>query len=89
MAKIEITIVDATEEELEVLRNGGDALRSLCRNEVGVFESVVQQHPHYPEGLSRFESFAVEGYLYQKIRGHVDETPDQSDNADRRQDVPS
>lgn len=86
MARVEIVVVDPTEDEHQAMRNGGDPLRALCRKEVDAFEEKLRQHPHYPEGLSRFERFAIEGYVYQKIRGGFDETLDQADPTDRRQD---
>jgi hypothetical protein len=48
-------------------------LRSLCQKEVSRFEEYVRaEDPQFADGLSRFEKLAIEGYLYQKARGHVD-----------------
>jgi len=48
-------------------------LRSLCQKEVSRFEEYVRtEDPQFQDGLSRFEKLAIEGYLYQKVRGHVD-----------------
>jgi hypothetical protein len=47
-------------------------LRALCRQEVERFEMAVRVHPDYRDGLVMIEKRAVEGYLYQKIRGHID-----------------
>jgi hypothetical protein len=48
-------------------------LRSLCQKEVSRFEQYVQaEDPQFKDGLSRFERLAIEGYLYQKARGHID-----------------
>lgn len=65
---------------------GGDTLRDLCREEVDAFENVMRRHPDYRDGLARFERFAVEGYLYQKIRGHLDATISTSNLPKERQD---
>lgn len=47
-------------------------LRSLCRKEVARFELAVKQHPDYRDGLVMIERRAVEGYIYQKLRNHID-----------------
>ena len=48
-------------------------LRSLCQKEVSRFIDYVQhEDPQFREGLARFERLAIEGYLYQKARGHID-----------------
>jgi len=33
----------------------------------------MRKHPDYADGLVKIERLAVEGYLYQKLRGHIDE----------------
>jgi hypothetical protein len=53
-------------------RGKAEPLRSLCQKEVERFERAVSQHPSYKDGLVVIERRAVEGYLYQKLRGHVD-----------------
>jgi hypothetical protein len=65
-----------TEPELksaqeEAGRGNAEPLRALCRKEVEAFESWMRQHPDYSDGLVRIERLAVEGYLYQKLRGHI------------------
>jgi hypothetical protein len=57
--------------------NKGNALplRALCQKEVACFETSIRQHPDYKDGLILIERRAVEGYLYQKLRGHIDATP--------------
>lgn len=65
-----------TESELksaqdESARGNAGPLRVLCRNEVEAFESYIRQHPDYSDGLVQIERLAVEGYLYQKLRGHI------------------
>jgi carbonic anhydrase len=68
-----------SEEELhgakESAQNGNSGpLRALCRKEVERFEVVLREHPAYRDGLVKIERLAVEGYLYQTLRGHLDET---------------
>lgn len=65
-----------TEAELksaqeEASRGNAGPLRVLCQKEVEAFEACMKQHPDYADGLVRIERFAVEGYLYQKLRGHI------------------
>jgi hypothetical protein len=48
-------------------------LRSLCQKEVETFEQYVRSvDGQFRDGLSRFERLAISGYLYQKVRGHID-----------------
>ena len=81
----------ATKEEISALSNGGEPLRDLCRKEVERFNAYLRQYGgEYADGLARFEQFAVEGYIYQKLRNHLDDTKT-SDNAHPigRQDGPA
>lgn len=56
------------------LKSGGDDLKDLCRKEVERFHQYLQKFGgDYAEGLTNWEKSVVEGYLYQKIRGHIDE----------------
>ena len=82
MLKIAIEDPDVKAE----VANGGNPLRALCRKEVDDFENVMRQHPDYRDGLARFERFAIEGYLYQKIRGNLDATMSTSNLPKERQD---
>jgi hypothetical protein len=51
-----------------------DALRSLCRREADRFDTYLRNYgDEYAEGLADWEKKAVEGYIYQKIRGRIDE----------------
>jgi len=50
-------------------------LRLLCQKEVRRFEEAIRTHPDYRDGLVMIERRAVEGYLYQKLRNHVDASP--------------
>lgn len=65
-----------SESELNVAKeeaSKGNAapLRALCRKELEAFEAVMRKHPDYADGLVKIEKLAVEGYLYQKLRGHI------------------
>ena len=49
-----------------------DALLGLCRKEVDSFDRYLRRYgKEYAGGLSAFERRVVEGYIYQKLRGHV------------------
>ena len=77
--KIELSL-PFSEEELRVAleqadKGKSDPLRALCQKEVARFEQAARQHPAYRDGLVIIERRAVEGYLYQKLRGHIDATP--------------
>ena len=63
------------------------ALRSLCENEVELFDRYVRRaDPEFRDGLSRFERLAVEGYVYQKARGHFDAQENPSNLPPERND---
>lgn len=63
------------EGDQEVLTGDPVQLRSLCQKEVQLFEDYVRRSdPQFRDGLARFERLAIEGYLYQKVKGHLDET---------------
>lgn len=58
-----------TKQQLE----NPDLLRSLCRKEVESFEAYVRANdPWFRDGLVRMERLAIEGYIYQKVKGHID-----------------
>lgn len=63
---------ELTQAQEEASKGNAGPLRSLCQKEVDRFESAVRRHSDYSDGLIRIERFVVEGYLYQKLRGHVD-----------------
>ena len=75
--KLEIELPFSEEEmshaQAESERGNAGPLRSLCQKEVARFESVMKEHPDYRDGLVKIERYAVEGYLYQKLRGHLNE----------------
>lgn len=57
----------------EKVANGGVPLRDLCRQEVDKFDTYLRGYSdEYVEGLARFERLAIEGYIYQKVRGRFD-----------------
>ena len=61
-------------EVAKEVSKGGEPLRVLCRKEVDLFDAYLKsQGGEWADGLAKFERLAVEGYLYQKIRGHLDE----------------
>ena len=76
----EIKIPVSSEEELKTALTSADKgeiapLRGLCRKEVDRFESYLKRSdPEFHEGLVRIERMAIEGYLYQMLRGHVSDT---------------
>ena len=74
--KIEIELPFSEEDFSQAMAAAEKAnpgpLRGLCQKEVARFEGMLRQHPDYSDGLVKIEKFAVEGYLYQKLRGHID-----------------
>ena len=80
-------VIEASDAERELLAKGGDPLRDLCRKEVDAFDEYLRNYGgDYGQGLARFERFAVEGFLYQKIRGHLDEESSSNHLPERGQD---
>lgn len=68
MTNFEMTFT-GSKEQLE----NPELLRSLCRNEVDNFEAYLRSSdPWFRDGLARFERLAIEGYIYQKAKGHID-----------------
>jgi hypothetical protein len=56
------------------VRSDATYLRDLCRKEASRFDEYLRTtDPQFRDGLARFELLAVEGYLYQKAKGHIDE----------------
>lgn len=73
-----------TKEELagaivEAGKGNAVPLRVLCQKEVERFEVAIRKHPDYSDGLVMIEQRVVEGYLYQKLRGHIDANDETSD----------
>lgn len=65
-----LTLEDVDKERLA---RDPSYLRSLCQKEVDRFVDYVQhEDPQFRDGLAKFERFAIEGYLYQKAKGHID-----------------
>lgn len=80
-----------TKEQLEkalIAASAGDGLplRALCQKERQRFEAVIREHPDYADGLIQIEMRAVEGYLYQKLRGRLNEKAPPSNLPEERQD---
>lgn len=80
--KIELEFPISLDEFYEAMeaagRGNASPLRDLCRKERERFEAVARKHPHYADGLVTVERLAVEGYIYQKLRGHIDAAPEVS-----------
>lgn len=64
---------ELTHAQAAARQGNAGPLRLLCQKEVSRFEAQMREHPDYSDGLVRIERLAVEGYLYQKLRGHIDE----------------
>lgn len=56
----------------EAKQGNAGPLRDLCQKESERFEAMIRCHDHYKDGLVRIERLVVQGYIYQKLRGHVD-----------------
>jgi hypothetical protein len=68
-----ISIIVTDEARREEIANGGTPLRSLCREEVARFDAYLKDFgAEFAGGLASWEKLVLEGYLYQKIRGHLD-----------------
>lgn len=79
-----LVVEDADKERLA--REPG-YLRTLCQKEVARFTDYVQhEDPQFREGLAKFERLAIEGYLYQKAKGHIDAFHSQDVRPTERQD---
>jgi hypothetical protein len=76
--KAKIHIAMPSEESFRSAIESADAgvsgpLRDLCHKEVTLFEEYLQRaDPSFQEGLVHIERLAITGYLYQKLRGHID-----------------
>lgn len=62
-----------TDEERQIVENGGEPLMDLCRLEAERFsrQLVASGTPPWSDGLSPWEMDAISGYLYQKLRGRI------------------
>lgn len=68
-----VRVVIDDPEVLAKASESSEALRSLCREEVERFHQYLKNFGgDYKDGLAKWERFAIEGYLYQKIRGHLE-----------------
>jgi len=70
MTNFEINFTGPTEE-----LDDPKALRFLCRKEVDRFEQYcTATDPNFRDGrgFAKWERDVIEGYLYQKVKGHID-----------------
>lgn len=69
-----MTVVDP--ETSQSVKGGGTPLRELARREAYRFDQYLRSCgiAEYRDGLSSWESLAVEGYIYQKLRGRIDDS---------------
>ena len=78
-AKIQVCMPSEKEFDAAIAaaeKGVGEPLRGLCRKEVERFETYLKKSdPWFADGLARVEKIAIEGYIYQKLRGHVDALP--------------
>lgn len=68
-------LLEAPEETKQQVLQNPEALRSLCRKEVSKFADYVNDvDPQFRKcPLAKEERVAIEGYLYQKVKGHIDQ----------------
>jgi hypothetical protein len=87
--------VELGEAVLAAENGNKEPLRALCRKEVDRFEAYLRDFGSradnhldrdWVHGLARFERMVVEGYIYQKVRGHIDATTNQDHAGGRRED---
>ena len=65
--------LDGDPAVVEEVLNDSKALRDLCRKEVESFDSYLRSvDPQFTDGLAKWEVRVVEGYVYQKLKGHID-----------------
>ncbi len=73
MTKIVLALDGDPTAVKELLNGDSKLLRNLCRKEAESFDEYLRQvDPQFKEGLARWELLAVEGYIYQKLKGHID-----------------
>jgi hypothetical protein len=76
-----VTVNIADPELAQAVQAPGDlsedhrqALLALCRKEVDAFDRHLRVHGGvYANGLAPFERNVLEGFIYQKARGRLDE----------------
>ncbi len=78
-AKIQVLMPSEEEFDAAIVaadKGVSEPLRVLCRKEVERFEAYLKKSDAwFAEGLAPIERRAVEGYIYQKLRGHMDSPP--------------
>jgi hypothetical protein len=67
-------LLNVPEETKQQVLQSTDRLRDLCKQEVSRFSDYVSSvDPQFRKcPLSKEERLAIEGYLYQKSKGHLD-----------------
>ena len=76
--KATLHVLMPSEGELKAALDSADKgvngpLRGLCRKEVERFEAYLKKSDaSFADGLVMIEKRVVEGYIYQKLRGHMD-----------------
>lgn len=68
----------------EQLKHGGPELMKACEAEAEAFSQYLQTcgDPLFHRGLVKWEAAAIAGFLYQKMRGHIDAIDKTSDVTD-------
>jgi hypothetical protein len=64
--------IQLTDEETKALDNP-EELKKLCRKETDAFERLMRQQDSTFGSLAGFERMAIQSYLYQKLRGRLNE----------------
>ena len=92
MVKFILKLEGEPKEIEELVSKGGNPLRYLCQKEVECFDQYVRSFARdrpdigsdYATGIPRFEREAIEGYLYQKLKGRVGEKDHEVSNDSER-----
>jgi hypothetical protein len=72
--------LELPEDKLSSALSNPDALRAVCKEEVTRFATYVNTvDPQFKKcPLAKEERAAIEGYLYQKVKGHIDQFHDKA-----------
>ena len=90
MTKIVLALDGDPSAVEDVLKGGSQLLRDLCRKEVESFDEYLRRvDPQFTDGLSKWESLVVQGYIYQKLKGHIDAQDHQGNDSKERTDGPT
>ena len=84
-------VLDGDPKAIEEALNGDpQILRDLCRKEVELFDMYLRKvDPQFKDGLAKWECLVVEGYIYQKLKGHIDAQDRESNDSKERNDGPT